>query len=115
MSFDNFMNKVRYWDNLTARWILRHFYLIFFQIVLVIIFFIWFVNLFNVLDITFAVDKKNNMDHALTILCINTAILVLLMLFNSFWLLFTFSSIVRMKTILRDISYNINKLNPRGK
>ena len=115
MSFDNFMAKVRYWDNLTARWIMRHFYIMFFQIVLVVIFFLWFVNTIQVIDITSQVNKVNLTERALSTISVNSTLIVFLILLNSFWLLFTFNSIIRIKTILRDLSYNISKLRDKSK
>ena len=44
MSFNDFMNKVRQWDNRTAQWIIRHFYILFFEMILVAIFIGVFVN-----------------------------------------------------------------------
>ena len=115
MSFNDFMAKVRYWDNLAARWIMRHFYIMFFQIVLVVVFFLWFVNTIPVIDITTQVSKVNLAERALATISVNSTLLVFLLLLNSFWLLFTFNSIIRIKTILRDLSYNISKLRDRSK
>ena len=109
------MAKVRYWDNMTARWMMRHFYIMFFQIVLVVIFCMWFVNSTRVIDIAFQADKTTLTERALATVSVNSTLIVFLLLINSFWLLFTFNSIIRIKTILRDLTYNISKLRDKSK
>ena len=113
MSFIDFMNRVRYWDNLIAKWIMRHFYLMFFQIVLVFIFVIWFMNTLNVLDFSFQMDKLAPLERILTTQAVSTTVIVLLLLFNSFWTLYIFSSLIRLKAILRDMNYQLSRM--RGK
>ena len=115
MKFQNFMNKVRHWDNTIARWIMRHFYILFFQIVLVCIFFIWFINLFSVIDTSFQASSNNIIEKTLATQSINTTIIVFLLLLNSFWLLFIFSSIQGLKALLKDISYYTSRLRNRAK
>ena len=109
----DFMNRVRYWDNLIAKWILRHFYLTFFQIVLVFIFVIWFINTLNVLDFSFQMDKLAPIERILTTQAVSTTVIVLLLLFNSFWTLYIFSSLIRLKTILRDMNYQLSRMRNR--
>lgn len=113
MAFNDFMAKIRYWDNLTAKWLMRHFYFMFFQIVLLIIFLFWFVNMFNVIDTNYQVSKSSVLERALMTQSINTTIIVLLLLLNSFWMLYIFNGIQRIMNLLKDINYNINRL--RGK
>lgn len=113
MSYQNFMNKIRQIDNLTARWLMRHFYFTFFQFVLIVVFLFWFVNMFNVIDISLQASKSNLLEQILANQSINLTITVFLMILNSFWLLFIFNAIQRMRTILRDISYNISRLRAK--
>jgi len=115
MAYKDFMNKVRYLDNLTAKWIMRHFYFMFFQIVLVGIFIFWFVNIFNVIDASIQATRADLVSRLLMTQSINTTIIVLLMILNSFWLLFMFNGIQRISTLLKDVSYYTSRLRPRGK
>jgi len=115
MPYKDFMNKVRYWDNLTARWILRHFYFMFFQIVLVVAFLIWFVTTINVIDLGFQIKESSINDRFSMILSVNSLILVFLVLLNSFWLLFLFNGMQRMIGILKDMSYNISRLRANNR
>jgi hypothetical protein len=110
MAYNKFLNKVRYWDNMVANWITRHFYTLFFQIILVIIFLVWFVNLFSVIDLSVQIPKANTTERILMSQSINSTILVFLLILNSFWILFIFNGIIRLRTLLRDINYNINRM-----
>jgi len=115
MAFKDFMNRVRYLDNLTAKWLMRHFYFLFFQIVLVIIFLFWFVNLLGIIDVSFHLNKSNiSEDRLLMTQSINMSILTILLLLNSFWMLYIFNVIQRLNNLLKDISYNITKLRMRA-
>ncbi len=115
MAYKDFMIKIRYWDNLTAKWLMRHFYFMFFQIVLFVIFLFWFVNMFNVIDTNYQVSRASVMERAIMTQSINATIIVLLLLLNSFWMLYIFNGIQRLTNILKDISYNINRLRIRNK
>ncbi|MBN1870740.1 MAG: hypothetical protein JW847_09215 [Candidatus Omnitrophica bacterium] len=115
MSYKDFMTKIRYWDNLTAKWLMRHFYFMFFQIVLFVIFLFWFHNMFNVIDVNYQIPRSSILERAVMTQSVNTAILVLLLLLNSFWMLYIFNSIQRLSNILKDISYNINRLRIQNK
>ncbi len=109
MNFNDFMAKVRYWDNRSAKWIIRHFYILFFEIFLVCIFLVFFGNTLQVINISDAVSKKNIVERLLLTNSINTLIIVLLLLLNSFWMLYMFNSILRFRTILKEINYNLSK------
>ena len=110
MSYNDLMSKVRYWDTLAAKWLMRHFYVMFFQIVLVMIFVIWFINLFNVIDTSMQVRQQDVSLRIAAAQSVNISIIVFLILLNSFWLLFMFNSIHNLRAILKDIGYHISKL-----
>jgi hypothetical protein len=109
------MTKIRYWDNLTAKWLMRHFYFMFFQLVLLVVFLFWFVNIFTVIDTSDQISKSSALERAVMAETINTTIIVLLLLLNSFWMLYIFNGIQRLGTLLKDISYNINRLRVKSK
>ncbi len=109
MAYKEFMNKVRYWDNLVSRWMMRHFYFMFFQIVLVAIFVGWFANTIKMIEVGFQVTKNNTMEHIAMNQSVNTTILVLLLLLNSFWLLYIFNTLQRLNNTVRDLNYKVTK------
>lgn len=104
------MVKVRYLDNLTAKWLMRHFYFMFFQIALFIIFLFWFVNMFNVIDVNYQASRPSVLERAVMTQSVNTTIMALLLLLNSFWMLYVFNGIQRITNLLKDINYNIHRL-----
>ncbi|MCA9407780.1 MAG: hypothetical protein H6755_05300 [Candidatus Omnitrophica bacterium] len=110
MPFNDIMNKVRKWDNMTAKWLMRHFYLTFFQIVLFIIFLFWFVNMFNVIDSNYQAAKDSAIQRIMIAQSNNITIIVFLLLLNSFWMLFMFSSMQRIRSQIREMSYHISRL-----
>src|SRR5437762_3469212 len=111
MKYSEFMTNIRHWDNMVAKWFLRHFYFVFFQIILVIAFLIWFINIFNVIDINVVQhDDPAVFQKAMRSQSINIAIIVFLLILNSFWSLFIFNSINRITTLLRDVSFHLSKM-----
>jgi len=115
MAFKDFMNKVRYWDTLIAKWLMRHFYFMFFQVVLAVVFLFWLVNALGVIDISVSYEKVALTEKILSVQAVSMTIIVLLLLLNSFWMLYIFNSIQRIINVLKDINYNTNKLRYREK
>lgn len=116
MPYKNFLATIRYWDNMTAKWLMRHFYFMFFQIILVVIFFVWFVNMFDVIDSSYQVPQNGTpTERILAAQSVNMTIVVLLILLNSFWMLFIFSAIQRIGNLLKDITYHLGRLRVRTK
>ena len=109
MGFEDLMAKIRYWDNRSAKWVMRHLYILFFEIFLVVIFFAFFVNVIQVINISTDISKSNIIERLLLSQATNTLIIVLLLLLNSFWMLYMFSSIIRLRAILREMNFNLSK------
>ena len=107
MKYADFMARIRQLDNVSARWMLRHFYIIFFELVLIIIFFIFLLNTFKVIDISNRIPADNTLEQLLAQQATNTLIIIVLLLINSFWLLYMFSGMERMRALLKEISYNL--------
>ena len=112
MAFADFMNRIRQWDTQAARWMMRHFYILFFEFVLVVIFFIFLMSTFRTIDIAHDSAKDNVMEQLLVQQSTGTHIIIILMLLNSFWMLYMFSEITRLKTILKDISFYQSRRKP---
>ena len=71
MAYNDFMNKVKQWDNRAAQWMGRHFYIILFEIILAIIFLLAFINALKILNTSFDIHKDNITDQLLLIQSIN--------------------------------------------
>lgn len=109
MSFQDFMNKVRQWDNFCSRWMMRHFYILFFEFVLVAIFFAFFFMTLKSIDISSQLSPDNILQQLAYQQLMNTRIIVILLLLNSFWMLYIFNGMSRLRIILREISYQLSK------
>lgn len=107
MAYKDFMSKIRYIDNIFARWMLKHFYILFFELVLVITFFVFFFNTLKVIDISTQIHPENITALLMLKQTANTLIIIFLLLLNSFWMLFIFSGINRLRLVLKEINYNL--------
>ena len=103
------MNRVRQLDNRSVQWINRHFYMLFFEVVLVILFVAFFVNALKTIDLSVDVSKSNVIERLLLNQSIYTLLIVILLLFNSFWTLYIFNSILRLRSILKNIEYGLTR------
>ena len=115
MSFQDFMTKIRYVDNQVARWIMRHFYFMFFQAVLLVIFLFWFVNMFKVIDATYQTPNNDLAGQVQIGQLVNSTLLVLLMILNSFWLLFIFNIQQRILNVLKELNFIMNRFTRGNK
>lgn len=115
MSHNDITQKLRHWDNLAAKWFLRHFYFLFFQIILVFVFIFWFITLFRVINISLDASPINISDQFLAVQSIQTSVIVFLLILNSFWVLHIFNGMQRMLNVLKEVSFGINKLQQRSK
>jgi hypothetical protein len=106
---NDFMNKVRQWDNRMAQWMIKHFYILFFEIILVGIFVAVFINTLKVIDINADIQRSNILERLLMAQSVNTLLIVILLLFNSFWILYIFSSLLRLRGLLKNIDFNLSK------
>src|SRR3989338_8816321 len=102
MAFNEFMARVRYWDNRTAKWMIRHFYLLFFEAVLVYIFVGIFVLTIKTIDASTAVGNSV-LEKLLLTQSFGVILIAFLLLLNSFWMLYIFNEILRTRSILKDI------------
>lgn len=111
MLFNEFMAKVRYWDNHMAKWMIRHFYLLFFEIFLVVIFVGLFIVTIKIIDVSTEV-RDGVVERLLLFQSFDTILITLLMLLNSFWMLYIFNEIIRTRSALKEINFNLTKRKP---
>lgn len=109
MGFNDMMNKVRQWDNHTSQWITRHFYLLFFEAILAAIFVAMIVNALKLIDASVDMHNPSVLEKLLMAQSVNTLLVVILLLFNSFWMLYIFSSMLKMRSTLRNIDFNLSR------
>lgn len=109
MGFNDIMLKLRQWDNRSAQWFTRHFYLLFFEFLLVFVFVLFFINTIDVINVGWDIKKNSVLEQLLLAQSFNTLIIVFLMLLNSFWMLYIFNSLIRLRAILKNVDYNLSK------
>jgi len=107
MSFRDFMNKVRQWDNRSTQWMMKP-YMLFFEFILVGVFVFFFMNTFKIVDANDHIPK-DPVSSLMLAQTINTSLIVILLLFNSFWMLYIFNSILRLRGVLKNIDYNLSR------
>lgn len=109
MNFNELMNKIRQWDNRSAQWIIRHFYILFFEVILVAIFVGVFVNTLKIIDVSAEISKTSVIERLLMTQSVNTLLIVILLLFNSFWMLYIFSSLLKIRASLKNVDFNLSR------
>lgn len=109
MSFQALMSKVRHLDNQITKWMMGHFYILFFQIFLVFICALAFINIIKVIDIGDLVSDDNLTGRLLLVQSTNSNLIVVLLLLNSFWMLFIFNGLIRIRSLLKDIYFALSR------
>ena len=94
---------------------MRHFYIMFFQIILVTIIFFWFVNTISTIDLSQQSQHGTLAEKILVNMSSNMTILVFLVILNSFWLLFMFNGLIRLRSTIRDIHYSLSRMKTKIK
>lgn len=112
MAVNDLMAKVRYWDNRSAKWMMRHFYIFFFEVFLVAIFVWCFTNNLHLIDISSLLARTSLVERLLLTQTINSVIIIVLLLLNSFWMLFIFGNIIRFRSLLKEMNFNLSKRKP---
>jgi len=109
MNFQDFMNSVKKLDKRSSQWFVRHFYVIFFEIILVVVFFLFFVVTINTLNTAADARYRTGVEQLLINQSIIGLLVLFLLLLNSFWILFMFSGILRQSNILKNIDFNLSR------
>jgi len=115
MAYNDFMNKIKQWDNRAAQWMGRHFYIILFEAILAIIFLFAFINALKILNTSFDVQKNNVTDQLLLTQSFNSILIVMLLILISLGVLNIINSNSRLRNILKNIEFNLNRRRPDNK
>ncbi len=109
MAYNDFMNKVKQWDNRAAQWMGRHFYIILFEAILAIIFLFAFINALKILNTGFDVQKNSVADQLLLAQSFNSILMVMLLLLISLGILNIINSNSRLRNVLKNIEFSLSK------
>jgi hypothetical protein len=103
------MNSLRKLDKRSSQWFVRHFYVLFFEVILVVVFFLFFVVTINVLNTASDAHSHSTIEQLIYNQSIIGLLVLFLLLLNSFWILFMFSGILRQSNILKNIDFNLSR------
>ncbi|MBF0122898.1 MAG: hypothetical protein HQL21_05780 [Candidatus Omnitrophica bacterium] len=103
------MNNVRQWDSRSSQWFARHFYVLFFEIILIGVFVFLFANIISVININADIDKNTIIERLLLAQNISTLLILFLLIINSFLMLFLFSGFLRIRSILKNMDFNLSR------
>ena len=109
MLSNDLLNKLRQWDNRAAQWMGRHFYIILFQLILLGIFLLAFNNALKILNISFDIHKDNITDQLLLTQSINSTLVVVVLLLIALAVLNIINTNSRLRSILKNIEFNLSK------
>jgi hypothetical protein len=107
--FNELGNKLRQWDNRSNQWFSKNFSILFFELVLAVIFFFFINNMMDIFAISSQVHKENIMEQILLSQAGFMMLIVLLLIFNSFLMLYLFSNMLRMRGILKNLDYTMSR------
>ena len=103
------MNRVRQFDNRSNQWFMRHFYVLFFEMILIAAFVLFFVLSLNTITTTTEIQRTSITEKLLLNQNYLGLLIVFLMLLNSFWMLFMFSGMLKIRNVLKNIDYNLSR------
>lgn len=106
---NEFLNKVKQWDNRAAQWMGRHFYIILFEAILAIIFVFAFINALRIVNASFNVQKDNVTEQLLLAQSLNSILLVMLLVLIALGMLNMINGNARLRSTLKNIEYNLSK------
>jgi hypothetical protein len=109
MPSNDFVNKVKQWDNRAAQWMGRHFYIILFEVILAIIFLFAFINALKILNAGFSIPKDDITDQLLLTGSVNSILIVMLLLLISLGLLNLINSNTRFRSALKNIEFLLGR------
>ncbi len=115
MKINDMLNKMRQWDNRSNQWFSKNFSVLLFEIVLGVIFVFFIDYMMNIIAISDQVKKASFTEQILLSQAGLTLLVVLLLLFNSFLMLYLFNNILRIRGLLKNLDYNMGRRrnNPR--
>ena len=103
------MNNFRQWDSRSSQWFARHFYVLFFEVIFIGVFVFFFANIISVININADIDKNTIIERLLLAQNVSTLLILFLMIINSFLMLFLFSGFLRIRSILKNMDFNLSR------
>jgi hypothetical protein len=112
MAYNDYMNKIKQWDNRAAQWMSRHFYIILYEILLGIIFLFACIIALKLFYISFDIPKDNITEQLLLTQTFNSILVVILLILISMGILNIINNNSRLRNVLKNIEFNVTKRRP---
>ncbi|MDE2221879.1 MAG: hypothetical protein KGK03_02290 [Candidatus Omnitrophica bacterium] len=109
MGQNELLSKIRQWDNRAGQWMGRHFYIIFFQVILIIIFILGFGIGLKTIYSSFDVPKNDVIAQLLLIQSYAMILTVMLLILIALGVLNLISHNSRIRSAIRNIEFNLSK------
>jgi hypothetical protein len=109
MNTQDFLNTLRQLDKRSSQWFMRHFYVLFFEVILVGVICFFVVTTLNVFYTASDVPSRSTVEKLLVNQNHISLLILFLLLLNSFWMLFLFSGFLRVRNILKNIDFNLSR------
>ena len=106
---NDFLNKIRQWDNRAAQWMGRHFYIILFEAILCIIFIFAFSNAIKILNTSPTIAPNDTTNQLILAQSLNSTLIVMLLILISLGVLNIINSNSRLRGALKNIEFNLSK------
>ncbi|MBF0331433.1 MAG: hypothetical protein HQL17_05805 [Candidatus Omnitrophica bacterium] len=106
---NNLSNKIRQWDNRSNQWFTKNFSILIFELVLAVIFFFFLNHMMDIFTLSAQVRRSNLTEQILLSQAGLMLLVVLLLIFNSFLMLYVFNNMLRMRNILKNLDYNMSR------
>ena len=113
MSFQDFTSKLRQWDNRSNQWFSKNFSILLFELVLAVIFFFFINTMMDVFTISSQVHRSNIVEQILLSQAGFMMLIVLLLIFNSFLMLYLFNNMLKIRGVLKNLDYSLSRRRDR--
>ncbi|MBF0620172.1 MAG: hypothetical protein HQL19_08400 [Candidatus Omnitrophica bacterium] len=109
MKLQDIGNKIRQWDIRSNQWFSKNFSILIFELVLVVIFIFFIDNLVNLINISDSINHANIIERLMFSQSGLMLLIVLLLLFNSFLMLYLFNNMLRIRSVLKNMDFNLGR------
>ena len=113
LSFNDFTSKLRQWDNRSNQWFSKNFSILLFELVLAVIFFFFINTMMDVFTLSSQVHRENMVEQILLSQSGFMMLIVLLLIFNSFLMLYLFSNMLKIRGVLKNLDYTLSRRRDR--
>ena len=108
MNNQDFAKAFRQWELKSNQWFVRHSFILFFPILLAC-FVVFFIITINLINVSSDMHQNSSTEKLLLAQNISTLFLAFLILLNSFWTIYMLASIFRIRSILKNVDFNLSR------